>query len=100
MDVRFDAWLRAKFSVAMKSIAASDEKGSTGGAFVSAGRAGADMLARQQPDSARETLLRAQAMFPEYASTGAPVPLLAALARHKGDLRRAIGATFRLTAHV
>ncbi|HEX9485045.1 MAG TPA: tetratricopeptide repeat protein, partial [Gemmatimonadaceae bacterium] len=99
MDVRFDAWLRAKFSVAMKSIAASDEKGSTGGAFVSAVRAGADMLARQQSDSARETLLRAQAMFPEYAGSGAPALLLAAIARDKGNLRGALEQIVRVTQH-
>src|SRR5258708_12465256 len=83
----------------MKSIGASDEKASTGGAFVSAVRAGADMLARQQSDSARETLLRAQAMFPEYAGSGAPALLLAAIARDKGNLRGALEQIVRVTQH-
>jgi tetratricopeptide (TPR) repeat protein len=96
LDARFDAWLRAKFAVPLRSVAASGN-GEPGGAFISTTRTGAALLGRSQPDSARVVLEQAQALFPEYAGSGAPAELLARLARDRGDLRAALDQITRIT---
>ncbi|MEO7456060.1 MAG: tetratricopeptide repeat protein, partial [Gemmatimonadaceae bacterium] len=70
VDAKFDTWLRARFAVPLRSVRASDAKGAPGGVFVDAVRAGI-ALTSTNPDSARATLLRAQALFPDYAGPGA-----------------------------
>jgi tetratricopeptide (TPR) repeat protein len=90
-DIQFDAWLRAKFAVPMRSILPdSTGKGEPGGAFVDAIRAGTEYLRAGRTDSARATLLRAQAMFPDYAGNAAPAIFLSQLARDRGDLKEAL----------
>ena len=96
LDTRFDAWLRAKFAVPLRSVAAGDS--AQGGAFVSAMRAGMALIDGGSTDSARAVLLRAQALFPEYAGANAPAEYLARIARDRGDLRGALDQIVRVTA--
>jgi tetratricopeptide (TPR) repeat protein len=98
VDKQFDAWLRAKFAVPLRSIQPSNAKGEVGGAFVSAMRAGVALISQNQPDSAQAVLLRAQALFPEYAGQGAPAMLLAKIALDRGDLRTALQQVQRVTS--
>lgn len=92
LDRRFDAWLRAKFA---GPLAAAGAQG--GGAFAATMRAASELAARDQRDSARVLLERAQAMFPEYAGEDAPARFLAAFARERGDLREALAQVRRIT---
>ena len=96
-DRRFDAWLRAKFAVPLRSIQPSDGKNPVGGAFVDAMRDGNALLERNQADSARAVLLGAQALFPDYSGQGSPALYLAQLARERGNLREALAQVQRVT---
>lgn len=87
-DARFDAWLRAKFAVPLRSVTA--ENGEPVGAFVTTMRSGVALLSEGKTDSARALLLRAQALFPDYAGPDAPAEYLARIARDRGDLRGAL----------
>ena len=97
LDQRFDAWLRAKFALPLRSIQPSDGKSEPGGAFIRTAVAGMALAGENKPDSARAVLLRAQALFPDYAGQGAPAFYLAQLARERGDLRDALGQIQRIT---
>jgi hypothetical protein len=94
-DARFDVWLRTKFAVPLRSITAGD--GEPAGAFVAAMRAGTTLLEGGKSDSAHAVLLRAQALFPEYAGASAPAEYLARIARDRGDLRGALDQITRVT---
>jgi tetratricopeptide (TPR) repeat protein len=98
VDKQFDSWLRAKFALPLRSIEPSNGKGEISGAFVEAMRAGVALISRNQRDSAQVVLLRAQALFPEYAGQGAPAMLLAKLAFDRGDLRTALDQVQRITS--
>ena len=58
---------------------------------------GVALLDAGQADSARAVLLRAQALFPDYAGPGAPAEYLARIARDQGDLRGALEQITRVT---
>ena len=97
-DKKFDAWLRAKFAVPLRTIAGSDGKAQLGGAFVDAMRAGAAALEAKQLDSAKASFQRAQTLFPEYSGSGSPAWYLAQIARDVGDLRGALAQVIRITS--
>ncbi|MEP6729523.1 MAG: tetratricopeptide repeat protein [bacterium] len=98
VDQKFDAWMRAKFAVPLAAIQPSDGKSAMGGAFVEAMRSGVALLEQKHLDSAQTVLLRAQAMFPDYAGQGAPALLLAKLAMDRGDKRTALAQVQRITS--
>jgi cellulose synthase operon protein C len=98
VDKQFDTWLRAKFALPLRSIEPSNGKGEIGGAFVEAMRSGVALISQNQRDSAQAVLLRAQALFPEYAGQGAPAMLLAKLAFDRGDFRTALDQVQRITS--
>ena len=95
LDTRFDAWLRAKFAVPLRSITPGEKE--AGGAFVTAMRSGIALLNAGNADSARVVLTRAQALFPEYAGPSSPAEYLARIARDRGDLRGALDQIVRVT---
>ncbi len=95
LDEKFDTWFRAKFAVPLRNVA-SDDKGEPAGPFVQAVRAAIGFMG-QNPDSARVALLRAQAMFPDYAGSGSPAEMLAILARDRGDYKEALQQIMRVT---
>ena len=97
-DKQFDAWLRAKFAVPLRSIQPSDGKTPAQGAFVSTMVAGIALVDRNQLDSARVVLQSAQSLFPGYAGSGSPALYLAHIARARGDLREALAQVQRVTA--
>ncbi len=109
VDSLFDNWMRAKFAVPLRAITAqrtvsggapaSGAPGGapaaprmlvTGGAFVETMRSAMEALDRNQKDSARARLERAQALFPEYAAEDSPAWYLAELARERGDTATAL----------
>ncbi len=96
MDRKFDTWLRAKFAVPLRSVKASSAQGEPAGTFIEAVRA-AIALTASNPDSARAALLRAQALFPDYAGPGAPAWYLAQIANAQGDKRGALEQVTRIT---
>lgn len=96
VDTRFDAWVRGKFAVPLRSVATGDS--AQGGAFVNAMRSGIALIDGGSTDSARAVLLRAQALFPEFAGPNAPAEYLARIARDRGDLRGALDQIVRVTA--
>ena len=98
LDAQFDTWVRAKFAVPLRSIQPSDGKSAADGAFVAAMRAGIALVDGNQLDSARVVLLRAQALFPEYAGPGTPALYLAHIARARGDSREALAQVQRITS--
>jgi tetratricopeptide (TPR) repeat protein len=71
--------------------------GDSANGFVATMRRGAALLEAGKTDSARAELLRAQALFPEYAGPSAPSEYLARIARDGGDLRGALDAITRVT---
>ena len=104
VDTQFDAWMRAKFAVPLKSImgertvsggaaiggAPSGRATSPGmvvlsGAFIETMKAALESMEQKQRDSMRVRLERAQALFPDYAGDDSPAWLLAVLARERGD---------------
>jgi tetratricopeptide (TPR) repeat protein len=110
MDKRFDTWLRAKFAVPLQHIEANDGGGPLAGDFVNAMRLAVDQLTRNQIDSARATLLRAQTMFPGYAGADSPALMLARMAldkssspampmQNKQELQNALAQLRRVTEH-
>ncbi|MDB4917036.1 MAG: hypothetical protein JWM95_4680 [Gemmatimonadetes bacterium] len=98
-DTQFDTWLRAKFAVPLLSVV-PDTTGTAEakGPFVEAIRAGIAYVGQGRLDSARATLLRAQAMFPEYSGNAAPAIFLSQLARDRGDLKEALSQISRYTS--
>lgn len=96
LDARFDSWLRAKFAVPLRAVASGVS--AQGGAFVDAMRSGIALVDAGSTDSARTVLLRAQALFPQYAGPNAPAEYLARIARDRGDLRGALDQIVRVTA--
>ncbi|MES2177570.1 MAG: hypothetical protein V4550_06860 [Gemmatimonadota bacterium] len=99
LDKQFDTWLRAKFATPILSIAPNDGKKPMSGAFVETVRAAVALVEADKPDSARAMLLKAQAMFPEYAGAGNPAWVLAHIARDKGDHKEALAQVVRMTTH-
>ena len=95
LDARFDAWVRAKFAIPLRSVAGGE--GAAAGAFVAAMRSALALLESGSADSARVMLLQAQALFPEYPGPNAPAEYLARLARDRGDLRGALDQITRVT---
>ena len=95
LDTRFDAWLRARFAVPLRAVTAGS--GEPAGAFVATMRSGIALLESGNADSARALLLRAQALFPQYAGASAPAEYLARIARDRGDLRGALDQVTRVT---
>jgi tetratricopeptide (TPR) repeat protein len=98
IDAKFDTWFRAKFAVPLRAVLAENAEGEPGGAFVATMRTAVAYMTSGQADSARAALLRAQALFPDYAGGGSPSQYLAKLARDRGDLRDALAQVSRLTA--
>jgi tetratricopeptide (TPR) repeat protein len=98
-DARFDAWLRAKFAAPLAAIAPGDDKSEASGSFVTTIREASAQMGRGETDAAKASLLRAQAMFPQYAGPDAPAWYLAKIARDRGDLRGALEQVVRVTAH-
>lgn len=109
VDTLFDAWMRAKFAVPMRSITAERTisgsmplgvaRGSRpaiagmvtpSGAFIEAMKSAADAMEQRQRDSTRVRLERAQKLFPDYAGDDSPAWLLAQLARDRGDTATAL----------
>lgn len=117
VDAQFDAWMRAKFAVPLKSITgerkmvAPDpdkaERGGGGprpaavvpsGAFIDAMKSALQAMERGQTDSIRPRLERAQALFPEYAGSDSPAWMLATLAADRGDTVTALRQLSLVTA--
>ena len=96
LDTRFDTWLRTRFATPLRAIPAG---AGDAGPFVDAMRNGIALLDAGKTDSAQATLLRAQAMFPEYAGPNAPAEYLARIARERGDMRAALDQIVRVTTH-
>ncbi len=72
VDKRFDAWMRARFALPMKSIANAEEHQPVGGPFVAATIQGTGLYQARKLDSARIVLERAESMFPEYSGANGP----------------------------
>ena len=66
-DMRFDGYVRKRFAAAMAAIEPGDGKRPVSGAFTDAVKRGTALLQADLGDSARAELLRAEALFPEYA---------------------------------
>ncbi len=118
VDSLFDTWMRAKFAVPLKSIVADKtpatsvslprgEAGASGGAnairmtgpFVETMRSAIAALEAKRRDSAAVLLLRAQALFPEYAGDDSPAWMLAQLAIERGDTTAALTQLAIMTSH-
>ncbi len=97
IDAHFDAWFTKRFGEPLKNVAANEGEESVSGPFVDAVRKGLDLMGRAQNDSAKVELLRAQAMFPEYAGQNAPALMLAKIAQDKRDQRGALAQVQRVT---
>ena len=98
-DLHFDAWLRKKFAIPLRFIDADSTGAAPSGAFVSTMRKASAFMSAGQPDSTKATLLRAQAMFPDYAGPDAPALYLAQLAQARGDLHGALDQIVKISAH-
>ncbi len=109
VDARFDAWMRAKFAVPLKSIGAErtisggvPAGGAAGGrptpmnalmptgAFIETMRAAITAMEAGQRDSTRARLERAQKLFPDYAGDDSPAWMLARIAVDRGDTATAL----------
>jgi Flp pilus assembly protein TadD len=99
MDTHFDAWFRTKFATPLTFIVAEVGEGDVTGPFVTTVRHAMALMERRQVDSTKAELLRAQAMFPEYAGSGAPALMLARIAIDEHDLRGALLQVQRVTQH-
>ena len=98
-DAHFDGWVRTRFALPFLSILPDTGSGEQHGAFVDAVRAASAFMGSHMVDSARANLLRAQAMFPEYAGANAPALYLAQLAQQRGDLRDALAEIVKISSH-
>ena len=98
-DAHFDAWVRRKFAVPMRSIDSDTGAGRAKGAFVTAMRTATALLSTGHADEAEAALLRAQAMFPGYAGPNAPSVYLAQIAQDRGDLGAALARIQSITRH-
>jgi tetratricopeptide (TPR) repeat protein len=97
LDRRFDAWMRSKFALPLRSVTAGPATGAVGGAFIDAVTLGRELLAQGRGDSARRVLERAQRLFPDYAGEDSPAWYLAQLDTAAGDLRAAVTQLARIT---
>ncbi len=98
VDKQFDTWVRAKFAVPLRAVAASDGKGEVGGAFVSTMRSAMTFMSASKLDSAKAAFQRAQLLFPDYAGPSAPAFMLAKIAFDRGDFRGALEQVQRVTS--
>lgn len=117
VDSSFDAWMRTKFAVPLKSITGErkmvmpdpDKPGRSdgtprlaevvpGGPFIDAMKSALQAMDRGPSDSVRPRLERAQALFPEYAGGDSPAWLLASLAAERGDTATALRQLALVTA--
>jgi cellulose synthase operon protein C len=117
VDAQFDTWMRAKFAGPLRSITAQrtvsggpasvGAPGSrpapaglvaTGGPFIDAMKSAMEAMERQQKDSTRARLERAQALFPDYAGDDSPAMMLAELARERGDTATALAQLSIMTS--
>lgn len=97
LDRKFEAWMRERFAVPLRSVAASGGREPAGGEFVTSLEAGRALLERGELDGARAALERAQQLFPDYTAADGPAWYLAQLHQRRGDLRAAMDQVARVT---
>ena len=111
-DARFTAWLERRFAGQLAAVGAARGDSSLPATRVTvAERArrnpsdfaaqlamGQQLVRDRRPADAVAYLERARSLFPEYAEDDGPYRLLAAIARERGDLRRAEAELAAMTA--
>ncbi|HEV8358303.1 MAG TPA: hypothetical protein VGQ17_16235 [Gemmatimonadales bacterium] len=98
LDRHFAEWLRTRFAGPLASLAAWDGKGEVTGEFPGLLQRAEEALAHGDSAAARQALLRAETLFPEYAGPGAPALALAHLFNARGDRSGAVAALARYNA--
>ena len=99
VDAQFDAWMRTRFAVPLRTLTSKDTSSEKRGAALMAimQRAVGEM-SRNQKDSAQRTLEQARAMFPEYGGDDGPSWMLALIARDRGDTAAALRNVAEVTS--
>ncbi len=106
VDEQFDSWVKKRFEVPLRSVApskvaateATNGDNANLGAFVSAMRSAASVLAQGNTDQAIAAFERAQALFPDYSGDDSPAFALATLYKERGDTQKALNQIVRVTA--
>jgi len=97
LDKRFDAYMKQRFAVQFAAIGPKGSAPDAPGPFATAMRKAADFAGTGDLDSTYAALLRAQAIWPEYAGPNGPAMQLAAIEQKRGNLKAAAEQLARIT---
>jgi tetratricopeptide (TPR) repeat protein len=96
-DKKFDAWVKARFAVPLKSIDANNGHTEPKGDYVRGLVEGAALVEREEFDSAKTVLEHDETLFPDYAGAHSPAWYLAQIALRRGDAKTALAQIARIT---
>lgn len=97
LDKAFDAYMKKRFALPLAAIAPAGSPPGTPGPFVVSMRKAAELAKEEKTEEARAELLRAQAMFPDYAGPNGPAWQLAAIEKERGNIKAAVEQLARIT---
>jgi cellulose synthase operon protein C len=97
LDKAFDAYMKKRYALPLSAIAPVGSPPGTPGPFVLAMRKGAELLREGKTNEGRAELVRAQAMFPDYAGPNGAAWQLAMIEKDLGNVRAAVDQISRIT---
>jgi len=97
LDKAFDAYMKKRYALPLAAIAPKGSPPGTAGPFVLAMRKAADLAKDGKTEEARTELLRAQAMFPDYAGPNGAAWQLAMIEKERGNIKAAVDQISRIT---
>lgn len=97
LDKAFDAYMKKRYALPLAAIAPVGSPPGTPGPFVLAMRKAAELVREGKTGEGRAELVRAQAMFPDYAGPNGAARQLAMIEKDLGNLRAAVDQISRIT---
>jgi len=97
LDKRFDAYMKQRYAVQFAAVAPNGAAADESGPFGNAMRAAAKIAESGNIDSTYAALVKAQALWPDYAGPNGPAMQLAALEKKRGNLKAAAEQVARIT---
>ncbi|MBC8086973.1 MAG: hypothetical protein H7Z40_06880 [Phycisphaerae bacterium] len=97
LDRAFDAYMKKRYALPLAAVAPPGSPPGTAGPFVLAMRKAAELAKEGKTEEARTELLRAQAMFPDYAGPNGAAWQLAMIEKERGNLKAAVDQISRIT---
>ena len=97
LDKRFDSYMKKRFAVPFAALAPAGAAPDAQGPFATAMRKAAAAAESGNVDSTYADLLKAQAIWPDYAGPNGPAMQLAMIDQKRGNLKAAVEQLSRIT---